>query len=195
MMNYIFAFMIAAAVIFGAVTGRINEVSSAVFSGTTDAITLFATLIAIIPFWSGMMKIAEESRITNLFQRLMSPVVSVLFKGLPKNSKASAAISMNMAANLLGLGNAATPLGIIAMKELYELNNRSAVASNHMAMFVTLNTASLQLIPSTLSALRANHGSQNPMDVMVPIWIASFFSLIAGVVTCKILEKRGSMNG
>lgn len=195
MMNYIFAFMIAVAVIFGAVTGRIAHVSTAVFSGTTDAITLFATLIAIIPFWSGMMKIAEESKITTLFQKIMSPVVSVLFKGLPKNSKASAAISMNMAANLLGLGNAATPLGIIAMKELHELNRHNSVASNHMAMFVTINTASLQLIPSTLSALRANHGSQNPMDIMIPIWIASLFSLISGIVACKIFEKRGNANG
>lgn len=195
MMNYIFAFMIAGGVIFGTVTGRIFEVSQAVFSGANDAISLFATLIAIIPFWSGMMKIAEESGITKFFQKMMSPLVSRLFKGLPKDSKAAAAISMNLAANLLGLGNAATPLGIIAMKELYELNNRSPYASNHMAMFVTINTASLQLIPTTLSAIRAGYGAADPMDVMIPIWFASVISLVSGIIACKILERRWTERG
>lgn len=189
MMNYVFAGMILIAVIFGCVTGNAGAVTSAVFSGTSDAVELFITLCGVMAFWNGVMKIAEECHITDRFSRVMRPLIKLLFPKLNPESPAAGAISMNITANLLGLGNAATPFGIKAMNELNKLNSGRAAASDDMVTFVVINTASLQLIPTTIAALRASCGAKVPMDIMPSIWLASVISLAAGVTVSRILAK------
>lgn len=195
MLNYIWAGLMLVSIVFGICTGRISQVSDAVFNGAGNAVELFLTLLGVITLWSGLMKIAEKSGLTGYFAKVLSPLLRLLFPGLDPKDPAAHAISMNVSANLLGLGNAATPLGLMAMKELDKMNPQKGVASRHMATFVVLNTASLQLIPTTLAALRMKHGSANPMEIMPAVWMASIVSLIAGMIVCRLLEKRAYRNG
>ena len=135
------------------------------------------------------MKIADRSGITIFIGRLCRPIIRVLFPTLGKNSPAAGAMSLNFAANILGLGNAATPLGLKAMKCLQAENPRKDVASDNMLMFVVINTASLQIIPTTVATLRVKYGSVNPLDIMPAIWIASIGALLVGVLLAKLLNK------
>lgn len=189
MMNYIWAGLILIAVLFGALTGRIDLVSQAALSEGKNAIELMITLAGTICMWNGLMKIAQESKLTKALAKFLSPITGFLFENTKKDSKAMEAVTMNLTANLLGLGNAATPLGLIAMKELDKENKHRNFASNNMIVFVMLNTASLQLIPTTMAALRLAHGSQDPFDILPCTWIASACSLICGVTIAKILNK------
>ena len=136
------------------------------------------------------MRIAGASDLTGKLSRLFRPVMTLLFRHLPVDSKAAKAIVMNLTANLLGLGNAATPLGISAMKELEKISPRKGIASNEMAMLVVLNTASLQLIPTTTAALRLSNGSTAPMEILPAVWLASSVSILAGILTAKFLSSR-----
>ena len=136
------------------------------------------------------MHIAEASDLTGKLSRLFRPVMTLLFRHLPVDSKAAKAIVMNLTANLLGLGNAATPLGISAMKELEKISPRKGIASNEMAMLVVLNTASLRLIPTTTAALCLSNGSTAPMEILPVVWLASSVSILAGILTAKFLSSR-----
>jgi len=189
MMNYIWAGIMLIAILFGLLNGRISEVSSAVLSGGSEAVQLALVLLGAMAFWSGLMKIADQAGITKMLSRLFYPIVRLLFK-TGKDSPATKAITMNITANLLGLGNAATPFGLQAMKEMEKENKNKGTASNAMAMFVVLNTASVQLIPTTIAVLRAKHGAQNPMDIMPAVWLTSIAALIVGVMMAKVLERR-----
>lgn len=191
MMSYIWVGMMIVAVLFGALSGRIDLVSQAALSEGKNAIELMITLMGTICLWNGLMKIAQESKLTKKLAKFLSPVTNFLFERKDKNkdSKAMEAITMNLTANLLGLGNAATPLGLIAMRELDKENKHRSFASNNMIIFVVLNTASLQLIPTTTAALRLSHGSANPFDILPCTWIASGCSLICGVIVAKTLNK------
>lgn len=189
MMKWIFTVMIAVSVLFGVLNDRIGDVSNAALEGGSTAVTLVITLTGAICLWSGIMKVAEDSGLTGLIARLFFPLTRRLFPGLKKGSKAMRAICMNMTANLLGLGNAATPLGLEAMRCLKEENKNSGTASNHMVTFVVLNTASIQLIPTTVSMLRLNHGAANPLDILPAVLFTSVISLAAGLVTAKLLGR------
>lgn len=195
MLNYIWAGLMLVSIVFGICTGRITQVSDAVFHGAGNAVQLFLTLLGVITLWSGLMKIAEKSGLTGYFAKVFSPLLHLLFPGLDPKGSAAHAISMNVSANLLGLGNAATPLGLMAMKELDKMNHNKGAASRHMVTFVVLNTASLQLIPTTLAALRMKHGSASPMEIMPAVWLASIVSLVAGMIVCRLLEKRAYRHG
>ena len=135
------------------------------------------------------MKVAQEAGLTKKLSRLLLPILRHLFIGLDENSKAYEYISMNLAANFLGLGNAATPLGILAMKELDKENQFGTSASSNMIVFVVLNTASLQLIPTTTAALRLKNGSAAPMDILPAVWMASAASIFAAVLVAIICRK------
>ena len=134
------------------------------------------------------MNVADKAGITKALARLFSPLLGFLFKGISKDAPVLKSISMNITANLLGLGNAATPLGIRAMKELSEQNGHSPVASSHMILFVVLNTASLQLIPTTAATLRLKAGSQNPMEIITCVWLCSVLALAAGLLVNRALR-------
>ena len=188
-MDYIWGGMILLSLVFGACNGRMQEVSDAVFSGAGQGVEVCIALLGAMCFWSGLMKIADRSGITIFIGRLCRPIIRVLFPTLGKNSPAAGAMSLNFAANILGLGNAATPLGLKAMKCLQAENPRKDVASDNMLMFVVINTAPLQIIPTTVATLRVKYGSVNPLDIMPAIWIASIGALLVGVLLAKLLNK------
>lgn len=172
-------------------TGRIEETTAAAMEGAGSAIQMCIGLLGVMCLWSGLAKIAENSGLTTVFAKILRPVTKVIFPGLKKDSAAHKAIVLNMVANLLGMGNAATPLGIAAMKELHKENRYRGTASNEMCMFVVINTASIQLIPSTVISLRQMFGSQNPPAIVVPVWICSICAVIMGVMAAKFFELRG----
>lgn len=184
----------AAAIICSIFTGRLPEVSSAVLDKAGEAVTLAITLCGIMCLWSGLMKVAEEAGAVRALSRLLSPVVSLLFRGLEKGGRAMQLICLNLSANILGLGNATTPLGIRAMEAIQEeesfppkQSSPSGEASDCMIMLTVLNTASLQVIPATAAALRAAHGAERPMDILPCVWIASAYSLTVAVASAKLL--------
>lgn len=186
MMSWIFCILVGLSFLFGALTGRMPQVSQAAISSCSEAVQLVITLLGTMCLWSGLMKVADQCRITDGLARLFSPLNKRIFKGLDQKSKAAKAICMNMAANLLGLGNAATPLGLTAMRELEKISPQPGVASNHMVTFVVLNTASLQLIPTTIAALRLEMGSQAPLDILPAVWVTSLCSIGAALFASRI---------
>lgn len=193
MMNYIWAGIILVSIFCGMATGRISQVSQAMFTGAQDAVTLVISLLGAMCLWSGIMRVADQGGVTNGLARLFSPLLKKLFPGLPKDSKAARAISMNLSANLLGMGNAATPLGIAAMQELAKSNPSTDTADNRMITFVVMNTASLQLIPSTIAVIRANYGCEAPFDIIPAIIVSSLCALTVGIIMTKLLERRKSL--
>ncbi len=190
MMTWIFSGMILLSVVLGAMNGRITQVSSAALNEGGKAIALVISLAGIMSLWSGLMNVAEKSGLTEKFSRLFSPILRLLFKGLDPKSSAAKAISMNMAANMLGLGNAATPLGVAAMRELEVLNRTPAVASDYMVTFVVLNTASLQIIPTTTAALRLQAGAASPFDILPAVWVTSIISVVSVLVMSRLLRRN-----
>ena len=176
-------------IICATVTGRMDSLSNSVLSGTSEAVSLIISTIGMMCLWTGLMKIADEGGITSFLAKLFSPILKFLFPEYPINSPASKAICMNITANLLGLGNAATPFGITAMKEMQKLNNNSHTANNSMVMFVVINTASLQVIPAFLAILRQKYGSETPFDILPSMWITAIISLTVGIIFAKIFER------
>lgn len=188
-MNVIWGIIIIISVICGIATGRVDSVANAAMSGAADGITLFITMAGMMCLWSGLMKIASVSGVTKAFSRLIAPLLRLLFPGVKRDSEAAGAISMSMAANFLGLGSAATPLGLNAMNELYK-SSSEGVASDDMVMLVVLNTASIELIPTTVAVYRAAAGSSSPLSILPCVWIASVISVSVGVTASKLLSKR-----
>ena len=187
-MKWVFAGLILLSVVFGAGSGRMGEVSAAAIRSCSDAVTLTLQLAGSICLWSGLMKVAERAGVTRWICRLLRPVTRLLFREVPKDSPALSAISMNITANLLGLGNAATPLGIAAVKLLAaerppQLRQDASVP---MITFVVLNTASIQLLPTTIALLRLENGAADPLDVLPAILVCSVCSLAAGLVLVRL---------
>ncbi len=195
MLNTIWIVMILAGVITGILTGRMDEISDAVLESCVNSVNLVITMLGSMCLWSGMMKAAQKGGLVDGLAKLLKGVFRFLFPGIPKDHPANGAIAMSISADLLGLGNAATPLGIMAMKELSNVNNNSPVASNAMVMFGVVNAACIQLIPSTVLIIRQQAGSSNPSSVIPCIWVASFISLVSGIITAKLLEKFSSPKG
>ena len=190
MMGYILGGMLLFSVVTGAMGGRMEQVSAAAMTGCGDAVQLAISLAGTLCLWSGVMRIADKSGITTALSRLLRPVTRLLFREIPQHSAAMKAICMNMAANLLGLGNAATPLGLAAMRELDKDAGHPAAASSAMITFVVLNTASIQLIPTTNAFLRLAAGSRAPMEILPAVWVTSAVSVTVAVLMAKMLEGR-----
>lgn len=188
MMNYVWAVMIVLSFILSLITGRTSELSSAVIDGATEAFELLISIAGILCFWSGMMEIAKRSGLTDILAKIFSPVLRLLFRDVKKDSDALRFMSLNISANLLGLGNAATPFGIKAMNELNKSGKNDGVATDSMVLFVVLNTASLQLFPTTVAAYRARYGSQSPFEIMPAVWVTSALALIVGIIASKTLS-------
>lgn len=174
---------VVAAVAFG----KMGELSSAAVLGASEAFELVLKLAGGLCFWSGLMRIAQKAGICDAIAKLLSPLIRLVFPKLSPKGKAARLISMNISANLLGLGNAATPFGIAAMRELSHLNPKSTTASDEMVCFAVINSSSIQLLPTTLALLRASYGAQNPLDILPPVIFASVLSLCAGLLLAKIL--------
>lgn len=191
MMNYIWIGIMMISIFCAILTKKVPEVALSVMNGSEKAVTIIVSFFGIMSFWTGIMRVAEKSGITNFLSKIFSPFIKLTFPNLDIAAPAAKAICMNLIANLLGLGNAATPFGISAMKELQKLNKNSDVATNHMIMFIVLNTASLQLVPTMLCALLQKHGSSNPMEIIPYLWIISIVALAVGICLTKICEKVG----
>lgn len=191
LLNNIWAGMILFSFLCAAATGRMEALSAAVLSGAADAVTLVLSLTGMMCVWTGLMKIADEGGLTLLLSRALAPLMRRLFPDCEKGGSAVKAMCMNITANLLGLGNAATPFGLAAMKELKKANP-TRTADNSMVTFVVLNTASIQLIPTFTGTLRARYGSAAPFDILPAVWITSLCSVTAALLTAKLLEGRQS---
>lgn len=191
MMKWVMTVMIALAVAFALATGRMGEVSEAFLSECTSAVELAISLIGIICLWSGVMRVAQSAGLTELLAKAFAPVLGKLFKGLKKGGKAMQYITLNLTANILGLGNASTPFGLKAMQEIEAEENRAdpSSASHNMIVFTVMNTASLQLIPTTVAALRLKAGSENPMEIVPCVWIVSVLALTSALVGTSIFRR------
>lgn len=189
MINYIWSGMVLFSVISAFFSGNSQALSSAIISSASDAVSLCIRLGGTICLWGGLMEIAEKSGLTDIVCRLLSPLLKIVFPKINTKSKAAKAISMNVTANLLGLGNAATPLGLEAMRRLQEDNNSSDRASGDMIKFVVMNSAAFHLIPTTVASMRQDYGCKTPFDIMPASWLASAAALTAGLTAATIMIK------
>ena len=207
MLNYIWAAMIVLGIIFGAINGNMKEVTEAALQSAGEAVSLCIATAGIMAFWVGLMEVAESSGLILKLTNMLSPFVSFMFPGLSKGHKAKDYISMNIIANVLGLGWACTPAGLKAMEELAKLEEergnpaylgdgkgtggkRERIASNEMCTFLILNISSLQLIPVNMIAYRQQYGSVNPAGIIGPAIVATFISTLVAVVYCKGKDRR-----
>ncbi len=189
MLNIIWISMMVASFLVASFTGRMDETFKAFLESGQKGVEFILSVGGIMALWSGVMCVAEKSNLTEHIGRFLSPLIRIIFKNVKKGSKAEKAIAMNMTANFLGLSNAATPLGIKAMKELKK-DSIGDVASDDMCMLSVINSASIQFIPSTLIAIRASMGSINPGEIILPIWIVSVVVAVFGICCAKWCEKR-----
>jgi len=187
--NYIWFLMIFLGAAVGLVTGQGDAISTSIMKSTDSAVNLIIGLVGVMCFWCGVMKVAEKSGFTNKLAGLLKPILKLIFKDAAKDEKVLGAIVMNITANMMGLGNAATPFGIKAMQEMTRLNREEGKASNDMVLFLVLNAACIQLVPSTVISIRAAAGSLNPGIIILPAVISSTIAAVCGVVYCKILER------
>lgn len=189
MINYIWLALIVIGGLTAILQGNAQAVTDAAIESANTAVELSLGLVGVMSLWLGLMKLAEKAGIVNAVGRLLKPVMKRLFPEVPPDHPAMGSMVMNMAANLLGLGNAATPLGIKAMKELQELNPDKDTASDSMCMFLAINTSSVTLIASTVIAYRVAAGSKNPAEIIGPTIIASIFGTLVAIIAAKLLEK------
>lgn len=182
-MSVIWTAMVLISVICGLVTGRGPEVAAAAAEGAGAAVELCISMAGILCLWSGVMEVMRCSGLAEGLARLLAPVLRLLFPQVAKDREIMGSIAANVSANLLGLGNAATPLGIEAARKMAQ--KTPGVASDVLCMLVVCNTASIQLIPTTVAALRAGAGSSRPFDILPAVWMASVLSVGAGILACK----------
>lgn len=190
MVNYIWGFLIILGIIYSLCTGNIDVINNSILTNVNEALDLILNLLPIIVLWTGILKIAEDSGLLDKFAKLLRPLLSKLFPDIPKDNKALGYISSNIAANMLGLGSAATPAGLKAMNELQKINPDKDTASTPMITFLVLNTAGVTLIPTTILALRASYNSNSPGEIILPAIIATMCSSIAGLTIDYIIRKK-----
>lgn len=187
MLNKLWPIFIIISVAYSIFTGNIESANKAIFESTESAVNLTITLIGTTCLWNGIMEVALNTRVIDYISKILKPVVKRIFYNIKEESDAFKNIIMNIVANVLGLGNAATPLGLKAIQELQKDNLEKEKLSDNMMMLIVLNTASLQLIPTTVIAIRNSLGSKNPTEIIVPVWIATICAAIVGVTFTKIL--------
>ena len=189
MLNIVWPFFIIISFSFAILSGNFENLNSSIFEGANDAVTLSINLLGSLCLWSGIMQIASDSSLVKKLSKLLSPILNFLFPSLITNNKIKKEISMNIIANILGLGNASTPLGLKAMESMQKENPKKDTLSNPMMMFIVINTASIQLIPTTVIAIRNSLNSQNPTSIIFPTWIATILAGISGIFVTKLLIK------
>lgn len=189
MLSYLWAVMILLSFAVAVLTGRSGGLTEAVLSGGKEAVSLCIAMLGVVPLWTGIMRIGEKAGIIDMLKKAARPILGFLFPTIPYNSRAMDYIAANLAANFLGLGWAATPAGLMAMKELKKLNRGEAYADRAICMFLIINMSSVQLISVNLIAYRAKFSSAAPAEVTVPIIAATLFSTLAGVIYAKLKES------
>lgn len=190
-MNYLWGGMILIGVIYGAISGNLQEVTETAISSAQEGVSLCITMMAVLAFWSGIMEIAQKIGLIKKMEKMMEPILSFLFPQVPKDHPARGQMATNIIANVFGLGAAATPAGLSAMEQLKDLSNQksedhSEVASDAMCDFLIINISSLQLIPVNVIAYRTQYGSANPSAIVGPAIAATLISTVAAVLFIKI---------
>ena len=188
-MNYIFFALIAISIIVGIFNNTLNEVVNAMLSACNTAVKISFSLIGIMAFWLGIMRIAEKSGLVQILSKLLNPIAKILFKDVKKDSPVVGDITMSVTANALGLTNAATPIGLKVMKELQEDNKNKDTATDSMCMFLGMNTAGFQIIPATVLAVLVGVGAKNPSEIILPTLIVTTISFLVAIITSLIFRK------
>lgn len=191
MLNIIWPLFIVISFIYAFFSGNIEQVSNGIFESLTDVVNLSLTFLGTMCLWNGIMEIAKKTTLIKKLTSFLKPLIKFLFPELTKNEKAKEEISMNIIANVLGLGNAATPLGLKAMKTMQKENKDKTTLSNSMAMFILINTASIQLIPTNVIAIRNSLKSTAPTQIIFPVWIATIIAAISSIMAAKVFIKMG----
>ncbi len=189
MINYLWGFMIIIGIVYGILTGRVSEINTQTINSAKEAVTLCITMLGVMSLWMGLMEVARGVGIMERLTKRLRPIISLLFPDLPKDHIVNEYIASNIIANILGLGWAATPVGLKAMKELAILNKNSKLASCDMCTFLIINISSLQLIPVNIIAYRSQYGSKNPTEILGAAIIVTIFSTIVGVIFSIIARK------
>jgi spore maturation protein A len=195
MVNYIWMGLIVIGILTAALTGKMEAINEAAFEGAKAGVTICFGLISILVFWLGLMKIGEAAGLLKAFARMMSPVARFLFPDVPRDHPAMGYILSNMSANLFGLGNAATPMGIKAMEELQKLNPHKEKATPAMITLLALNTSSITIIPTTIIAIRLNYGSANAVEIVGTTLMATIFSTFVAIAVDKWYRYRYAQGG
>ena len=190
MLNVIWPIFIIISFIYALITGNVEKVSNGIFDSASSAVELTLTFFGTICLWNGIMSIAKKTTLMSKLTKILQPAIKFLFPELKHNEQAKEEISMNVVANLLGLGNAATPLGLKAMENMQKENPKKDTLTNSMAMFIVLNTASLQLIPTNVIAIRSSLGSIAPSSIILQVWVATIIAATVGITATKILMRK-----
>ncbi len=188
-MNIVWFALLAIGILFAVFTGRVDETTDAAFTSASSAVELAIGLIGVMALWLGIMRVAEKAGLLQFVARLLFPVLKRLFPGIPREHPAMGSIVSNIAANMLGLSNAATPLGLRAMKDMQELNQHKKSASNSMAMFLAINTSSVTIIPMTVINMRVEAGSLQPAEIVGTTLVATCISTLTAIIAVKLLQK------
>ena len=188
-MNYIFYFLIVISIIAGAVNGKLPDVVNSILTGAELSVKVAFSLIGIMAFWLGMMRIAEKAGLVKLIAKLIKPITKWLFKDIPSDSPALGNVALSFSANALGLANAATPIGLKVMEELQEENKDKESASDAMCVFLAMCTAGFQLVPATVIAILVGAGAKNPTEIIAPTMIVTAIAFISSIIIAKILGK------
>lgn len=191
MVSYIWFFLIIIGIVYSFLTGNVANINESILTNGAEALELMLSIFPVIVLWSGIMKIAEDAGLLVKFARFLEPILSTLFPSVPKDNPALGYIASNIAANMMGLGSAATPFGLRAMSELQKINDKKDTASVPMITFLVLNTAGVTIVPTTVLALRISYGSANPSEIIVTGAIATFCSCIGAVLIDFFIRKRG----
>lgn len=188
-MNYIFYFLIVISIIIGAINGKLSDVVNSILTGAELSVKVAFSLIGIMAFWLGMMKIADKCGVIKFIAKVIKPITKKLFNEIPEDSPAIGDIAMTFTANAFGLANAATPIGIKAMEELQKHNTDKTSASNAMCMFLAMSTAGFQLIPATVIAILIGIGYKNPTEIIAPTLLVTSIAFICAIILAKIFQK------
>lgn len=188
-MNYIFYFLIVISIIIGAINGKLSDVVNSILTGAELSVKVAFSLIGIMAFWLGMMKIADKCGLIKFIAKVIKPITKKLFNEIPEDSPAIGDIAMTFTANAFGLANAATPIGIKAMEELQKHNTDKTSASNAMCMFLAMSTAGFQLIPATVIAILIGIGYKNPTEIIAPTLLVTSIAFICAIILAKIFQK------
>ena len=187
-MNWVFYLLILISLVTAVIEGRLQDVVNAILTGADLSVKVTFSLIGIMAFWLGIMKVAEASGIVSFITKLIKPIAKWLFNDIPQDNKAIGDIAMSFSANALGLTNAATPIGLKAMEELQEINEDKESASNAMCMFLAMNTAGFQIIPATVIAVLVGIGYKNPTEIILPTLMVTGIAFISAIIIAKIFQ-------
>ena len=190
MLNKIWPFFIIISFVYSIYSGNIFDINNAIFDSADQTVELCLTMFGTLCLWNGIMKIAVKTSLIDKLTHILKPLISFLFPEIKNDEKINKEISMNMIANILGLGNAATPLGLKAMDSMQNVNTDKTRLSDSMAMFILVNTASLQIIPTTVISIRSSLNSENPTKIIFAAWLATVAAFITAITVGKILIKK-----